>query len=638
MSNAVKKWLLITLAALSFGVGAGDSRAAESPALTYQKDILPLLQKYCYSCHGNGRRKADLALDTFKNEADIVKQHEVWEKVAQNLTSNEMPPRGRTILKPTPAERDLLAKWVQGTLDQHYRGARPDPGRVTVRRLNRQEYNNTMRDLVGVDLHPADEFPEDDTGYGFDTIGDVLSISPLLMEKYITAAEKVLDKAIVLSVKGAKAAPLLESHKRIFFRSWTPTNKTEAAREIINAFAKRAFRRPTTVQETERYLRLVAMVEEQNEPFEKGIKLALQAILVSPHFLFRWELDGEPGNSNATRSLNEHELASRLSFFLWSSMPDDRLFDLAGKGQLRRNLESEVRRMLKDPKANAFVANFAGQWLQLRNLRTVAPDPTAFPLFTDKLREDMRRETELFFAHIMREDRSVLEFIKADYTFVNERLAKLYGFSGVKGEQFEKISLAGTPRGGLLTHASVLTLTSNPTRTSPVKRGKYVLENILGTPPPPPPPNVPELNEEKALTGNMRQQMEQHRANPTCASCHSRMDPIGFGFENFNGIGVWRDKDGGQPINAADELSGGQQFNGPSALTNLLLARKSDFAQCLSEKMLTYATGRGLEFYDKRTVDAIAQQLAKDNYRFSSLIVAVVKSLPFDMKRGDGKR
>lgn len=638
MSNAVKKWLLITLAALSFGVGAGDSRAAESPALTYQKDILPLLQKYCYSCHGNGRRKADLALDTFKNEADIVKQHEVWEKVAQNLTSNEMPPRGRTILKPTPAERDLLAKWVQGTLDQHYRTARPDPGRVTVRRLNRQEYNNTMRDLVGVDLRPADEFPEDDTGYGFDTIGDVLSISPLLMEKYITAAEKVLDKAIALSVKGAKAAPLLESHKRIFFRSWTPANKTEAAREIINAFAKRAFRRPTTVQETERYLRLVAMVEEQNEPFEKGIKLALQAILVSPHFLFRWELDGEPGNSNATRSLNEHELASRLSFFLWSSMPDDRLFDLAGKGQLRRNLESEVRRMLKDPKANAFVANFAGQWLQLRNLRTIAPDPTAFPLFTDKLREDMRRETELFFAHIMRGDRSVLEFIKADYTFVNERLAKLYGFSGVKGEQFEKISLAGTPRGGLLTQASVLTLTSNPTRTSPVKRGKYVLENILGTPPPPPPPNVPELNEEKALTGNMRQQMEQHRANPTCASCHSRMDPIGFGFENFNGIGVWRDKDGGQPINAADELPGGQQFKGPSALTNLLLARKSDFAQCLSEKMLTYATGRGLEFYDKRTVDAIALQLEKDNYRFSSLIVAVVKSLPFDMKRGDGKR
>ncbi len=638
MSHRVKKWLVIAVVALGLDVGAGESRAAEAQSLTYQKDILPLLQKYCYNCHGKGRRKADLALDDFKNEADIFKQHEVWEKVAQNLVANEMPPRGNTIAKPTPTERELIVKWVQGTLAEHYRAARPDPGRVTVRRLNRQVYNNTMRDLADVDLRPADEFPDDDTGYGFDTIGDVLSISPLLMEKYLTAAEKVLDKAIVLPVKGAKAAPLPESHKRIFFRSWTSANKTEAAREIIGAFARRAFRRPVTAQETERYLRFVAMAEEQHEPFEKGVKLALQAVLVSPHFLFRWELDGDPKNSKVTRSLNDHELAARLSFFLWSSMPDDRLFELANKGQLRRNLETEVRRMLKSPKANALVENFAGQWLQLRNLRTITPDPTVFPRFNDTLRDDMRRETEMFFAHIMREDRSVLDFIKADYTFMNERLAQLYGLPRVKGEQFQKTSLAGTPRGGLLTQASILTLTSNPTRTSPVKRGKYVLENILGTPPPPPPPNVPELNEEKALTGNMRQQMEQHRANSTCASCHSRMDPIGFGFENFNGIGIWRDTEGTQPINAADTLPSGQRFNGPAELTNLLLARKNDFAQCLSEKMLTYAIGRGMEFYDKRTVDAIAQQLEKNNYRFSTLIIGVVTSLPFDMRRGDGKQ
>ena len=633
----MKKWIFILAIALTLAGGAGDSRAAEAESATYQKDVLPLLQKYCYGCHGNGRRKADLALDAFKNEADILKQHEVWQKVAQNLTANEMPPRGQTIPKPTSAERDLLVKWVQGTLEKHYRSARPDPGRVTVRRLNRQEYNNTMRDLLDVDIRPADEFPEDDTGYGFDTIGDVLSISPLLMEKYLAAAEKALDKAIVLPVKGAKGAALPESHKRIFFRSWTASSKTNAAQEIINTFAKRAFRRPVAPQETERYLRLVAMAEEQNEPFEKGIKLALQAMLASPHFLFRWELDGEPGNSKATRTLNEHELAARLSYFLWSSMPDDRLFDLANKSQLRRNLDAEVRRMLKDPKAGALVENFAGQWLQLRNLRAVTPDPTIFPSFTDKLRDDMRRETELFFAYIMREDRSVLEFIKADYTFVNERLGQFYGVGRVKGEQFQKVSLAGTARGGLLTQASVLTLTSNPTRTSPVKRGKYVLENILGTPPPPP-PNVPELNEEKALTGNLRQQMEQHRANPTCASCHSRMDPIGFGFENFNGIGIWRETDGGQPINAADALPSGQQFSGPVALVNVLLSRKADFARCLSEKMLTYATGRGLEFYDTRTIEDIARQLEKDNYRFSSLILGVVKSLPFDMKRGDGKK
>jgi len=292
--------------------------------------------------------------------------------------------------------------------------------------------------------------------------------------------------------------------------------------------------------------------------------------------------------------------------------------------------------MLKDPKSSALVDNFAGQWLQIRNLSTVTPAKEKYPKFDEPLRAAMEKETELFFDNIIREDRSVLEFISADYTFVNERLARHYGISGVKGDKFQRVSLKGTPRGGLLTQGSILTITSNPTRTSPVKRGKWVLENLLGTPPPPPPPDVPELKEGKELTGALRERMEQHRANPNCAVCHQRMDPIGFGFENCDGIGAWRDKDGGAPIDPSGELVTGETFKGPAELRNILLKQKrGDFIRCLTEKMLTYALGRGLEYYDRCASDQIAKDLAKKNYRFSQLITAIVKSAPFQQRRGE---
>jgi len=380
------------------------------------------------------------------------------------------------------------------------------------------------------------------------------------------------------------------------------------------------------------------MAQKQGDTFERGVQLALQAVLVSPNFLFRGELQPEPNNPKAVHPINDYALASRMSYFLWSTMPDAELFALAEKGKLRRNLDAQVKRMLKDPKSRALVENFGGQWLQLRNLRIASPDAKTFPGYDDALRLAMQHETEAFFEHIVREDRPVLDFLNANYTFVNGRLAKHYGIDGVDGEKFQRVSLKGTGRAGVLTQGAILTLTSNPTRTSPVKRRKYVLENILGTPPPPAPPNVPELQEVK-LTGTLRQRLEQHRENPTCASCHARMDPIGFGFENFDGIGAFRQKDEDFPIDPSGQLVSGESFNGAPALATMLAKSKRDeFVRCLSEKMLTYAIGRGPEFYDKCALDEISKGVSKKGYRFSSLILEIVRSVPFQQRRGEAER
>jgi hypothetical protein len=330
-------------------------------------------------------------------------------------------------------------------------------------------------------------------------------------------------------------------------------------------------------------------------------------------------------------------MASRLSYFLWSSMPDDELFRLARQGKLHDPavLEAQVKRMLASPKARALADNFAVQWLNLRTLNSFSPDPKRFPAFNANLRGAMLRETEMFFMHVVQQDRSVLDFIDADYTFVNEQLAKFYGLKDVRGANFRKVSLAGTPRGGILTHASVLSVTSNPTRTSPVKRGKWILENILGTPPPPPAPDAGELKESE-LKGTLRQQMEQHRRNPSCANCHARMDPLGFGFENFNAIGRWRDKDGKHPIDASGVLPDGGKFNGPKELRKVLLGKKDQFVRCLAEKLLTYALGRGTERTDRCFIEEMAKNTAKKDYKFIALVNEVVKSDSFRKMRGKG--
>jgi len=617
---------------------AREERRSQRANAEYQQKIKPILDRHCYSCHGTEKQKADLSLADYADVAAVKADRKLWEEVLRKLRSREMPPEGKS--QPTDVERERVIAWIESELFP-VDCDNPDPGRVTIRRLNRVEYNNTIRDLVGVSLPLSDDFPADDTGYGFDNIGDALSLSPLLLEKYLAAAEKIVDAAMVDGPLDQSAPPLPSSHRRILFCQPEPGKTNDCARVVVSEFARRAFRRPPTAAEIARLMGLFQATVQEGASFERGIKITLQAILVSPHFLFRGELQPDPNNPHQVAPVNEFALASRLSYFLWSSMPDEELIGLAAAGKLRKNIEAQLHRMLADPKSQALVENFAGQWLQTRMLKELTPDPGVFPSFDEELRAAMAKETELFFAHVFREDRSVLDFLSGDYTFVNERLARHYGMSGVTGPEFRRVSLKGSPRGGVLTHASVLALTSNPTRTSPVKRGKWVLENLLAQAPPPPPPGVPPLDEAKeaAEGASLRQRLELHREDPMCSSCHSIMDPIGFGLENFDGIGAWREKDGAFPIAAAGALHTGERFSGVAELRQILATkRREQFVRCLVEKMLTYAVGRGLEYYDRCAVDQIMRQMARRDYRFSALISGVVKSAPFQMRRGEGDR
>jgi hypothetical protein len=382
---------------------------------------------------------------------------------------------------------------------------------------------------------------------------------------------------------------------------------------------------------------LASAATKAGDSFEEGLCVAIQGMLMSPHFLFRIEKDpaGKPESAN---EINQHQLATRLSYFLWSSMPDDELFACADKGVLRQPavLKAQVSRMLNDPKARALVENFGGQWLELRKLESAKPDRQRFPEFEDYLRMSMRRETELFFESIIRDDRSILDFVDGNYTFLNERLAKFYQVPGVKGPEFRKVALEGHPeRGGIVTHASVLTISSYATRTSPVLRGRWILENILNSPPPPPPPDVPNLDETKvASAASLRQQLEEHRKNTTCAACHVRMDPLGFGLENYDAVGAWRTREGDSVIDASGVLPDGRSFRGPAELKAVLKSDREAFAECLTEKLLIYALGRGVEAYDNPTIKGISKAIAEDGYRFSSLVLEIVKSAPFQMRTG----
>jgi hypothetical protein len=408
------------------------------------------------------------------------------------------------------------------------------------------------------------------------------------------------------------------------------------ATRIITSLAERAFRRPVPAAEAGRYTALFRAARGRGESFEDGVVVALQALLVSPDFLFRLEAD-RPAGPAAMAAVSQHELATRLSYFLWASEPDQALRARADGGSLRRPdvLAAEVRRMLHDPRAAALVREFGGQWLQFRALENVKPDVEKFPDFDPYLRMSMREETERFFARIVREDRSILDFLDAKYTYMNERLARHYGVAGVTGPEFRLVALTDPNRGGVLTHGSVLTVSSYSTRTSPVLRGKWVLDNLLNAPPPEPPPNVPIIDEAAiGASATQRQQLEAHRANPTCAACHRRMDPLGFGLENFDAVGKWRTRDGSFPVDASGALPDGRSFSGPAELTTILSSEREAFAKALTSKMLTYALGRGLEPYDRRTVRMIARKLPDHDYRFSGLVLEIVNSLPFQMRRG----
>jgi cytochrome c551/c552 len=753
-----------------------------------------LVNQYCVGCHSAKLKTGGLALEGL--DIHQVSGHaDVWEKVLRKVRSGEMPPRG--LPRPTPAEFAAFGQSLEESLDSAS-ATSPNPGRLAIHRLNRTEYSNAIRDLLGMDIQAGASLPADNTGYGFDNIADVLSMSPSLLERYVSVARSVsrlavgdlqvkptkdhyepprdpaaarrprnervgddlpfdsrggidfkryfpldaeyviqirmkpdpqiaaaegIDKPVIFEMRlplpaglhavgvtfprdsskteneappGARrpGPPAMKkgdagrtddmdlwldsarlqrfpvprgsadpevadvmisgpysvtgrgdtaSRERIFvcrpFPGKPSDGKAEedCARTILSNLARRAFRRPVVDADVTPLLAFYR-AGRQSGDFDGGIEKALEALLVSPDFLFRVEQDPAGCKPGTVYQISDLELASRLSFFLWSSIPDDQLLDLAQKGKLKDPavLTEQTRRMLDDPRSQALVSNFAGQWLYLRNLATWKPDAGIFPQFDESLRNSMRQQTELFFASVLHENRSILELLDADYTFLNQRLAEHYGIPDIYGPQFRRVTLADPNRRGLLGQASILMVTSYPNRTSVVQRGKWVLENLLGTPPPPPPADVPELKPE-GIDGKprpLRQAMEQHRANAVCAACHARMDPIGFALENYDAIGRWRSQDAGLPIDVSGNLPDGAQFVGPGQLARLLATNyRDDFVSTVTEKMLTYALGRGAEYYDQPAVRSITREAARENYTLTSLVVAIVNSVPFQMRR-----
>ncbi|HUR46272.1 MAG TPA: DUF1592 domain-containing protein [Candidatus Saccharimonadales bacterium] len=587
----------------------------------YEKEIRPILDTYCFKCHGQSKAKGGVNLYAYKDLTAVNHDPKTWNTVMTQMRDRNMPPENKP--QPTQGERDKLMAWLEQVFDKMDESQiAKDPGRVVIHRLSRLEYNNTIRDLLGVDTQPADKFPADGGGGGgFDNNADTLFVPPILMERYFDAAEQILAAAAPEAVFVAKPGFMV--------------SKSSAARKILEHHATRAFRRPVLRAEVDRLMKLYEETLRSGKSHESAVKLAMKAILVSPSFLFRVE---EDRGTTEPYPLNDYELASRLSYFIWSSMPDDQLFRLAGQHQLHEPsvLEAQVRRMLDDPKGRVLAQNFASQWLRVRDLKTtVQPDQNRFKTYTRELRDAMYEEPVEFFYSLLKENESLLKLLDSDYTYVNEPLARHYGIEGVEGTEMRRVALKDRNRGGVVGMAGVLTLTSYPLRTSPVLRGKYVLEELLGTPPPPPPPLVKSLPpDDKPRDGlTLRQRLEKHRENPDCAACHKRMDPLGFGLENFDAIGRWRTETAGKPVDASGEMTTGEKFTGPAELKKVLLSRKEDFVRNMSEKMLAYALGRGLEFTDTPAVRKIAKAVAADNCRSSTLILEVTKSYPFQYRR-----
>lgn len=658
-------WPVLLLLALPGGRAetAALQQVPSDREVRFERDLRPLLSKYCYGCHGGAKPKAEINLTLFPDEASVLRSRKVWKKVLDVLYAREMPPEDKA--QPTAQERDRLTGWIEAALAKPEAGGRRDPGRPVLRRLNHTEYNNTLLDLFGfqristyfnpskgmpdkVDYRPLRNYrrvvadlPPDDSDYGFDNIGEVLTLPPFLLEKYLSVAAEAVETAFT-DRQGARMARDLRSSR---------AKTRDGARAFLAAFLERAFRRPPAAAEIEAYLKLYDQAARDGAPYEEAMRVPLQAILVSPHFIFRMEGDAgpvRPGQAAAgVRAVDDWELATRLSYFLWSSMPDEELFAHARKGALRdpATLEAQVRRMLKDPKVKELGENFYLQWLQLAGIESAMPDPMLFKAFytNGHLPRSMRQEALLLFETILAEDRSVLEFVDPGWAWLNGTMRQHYGLEDPQAgpanrerDSWRRITLPDARRGGILTLAAVLTVTSLPTRTSPVKRGKWVLETVLGAPPPPPPPNVPDLEEDAVRVDGptLRKRLEQHRTNPNCAGCHNRIDPIGFALEQYDPIGAWREKDGKSPVDASAALSDGTSFKGAADFKKLLATkRRDDFVRCLAEKMLTYALGRKLEYYDAPAVREIVRATSQDGYRFSRLVLEVVKSYTFLHRR-----
>jgi hypothetical protein len=593
----------------------------------FDQNVRPLLQKHCLRCHGAEKPKGDVNLARFADEESLRGDPELWIRVIDALVERTMPPPSGNRAGPNVDDRQHAADSIEAILDT-VDGAR-DPGPSLIQRLTRRQYNNTIRDLLGVDTRPADAFPADGGGgAGFDNNASTLFVPPILMEKYLAAAAEVLTRA--------------DPSRYIAARPGAELSRDEAARRSIAAFARRAFRRSVESDEVERLMRLFRRADARGDRFEAAVRLALRAVLVSPGFLFLLERDRT--DVEGPHRVSEHELACRLSYFLWSSMPDAELSARADAGRLHEPdvLAMQVRRMLADPKSRAMAEDFAGQWLRVGSLADLAePDKRLFPEYTPELRDTMVEETVSFFHAILREDRPVVELLDSYYTFLNERLARHYGIEGVTGLDFRRVELKDRRRGGVLGMAAVLTLTSYPRRTSPVLRGKWVLEELLGTPPPPPPAMVKSLPTDERIRNGLtfRQRLEEHRKKAECASCHARLDPLGFGLENFDVLGRWRDKVQQQPVDASGKLTTGEEFSGAVALKTILVETKRElFVRNLVDRMLSYALRRGVEYYDAPTVKQIMAELESKDYRGATLVTAVVESLPFQYRRNKATR
>jgi hypothetical protein len=749
------------LVALALAVSPA-SLAATIPPTTFDSAVKPVFTQTCAACHNEKLSSGGLNVTTFLDPKSIETKRDAWEAILAKLRTGEMPPKG--IPKPPPEQMDALLSYVQGEFDRLDKSTKPDPGRIVAHRLNRNEYSNTIRDLLGVSYHAEEEFPIDDASFGFDNIGAVLTVSPTLMSKYMQAAEQIASRAVggdplpkpglfnkrsrikrldvdtiefkdrvdfdadyivraqlvghrgdtdkpvtlVISVDGKPVKTVevpvqisavnkqggatqrsskeqqvfltqgehtfrvafvndsaikdipaqahFNNNRNIYpdtieFAGPFPSKEPHASQKkvlicdpatgkacvdkILGTLATKAYRRPVTKPEVAELLAVFDKAKTGGYTAEQSLQFAIEAMLVSPQFLFRIERDPKNG---APGRISDLELASRLSYFLWSSMPDDELLHLGETNKLHQPaiLDAQVKRMIADPKSSAFAENFVGQWLEIRGLDAMQPDAKKFPEWNADLKEAMRTETSMFFAAVLRDNRPITDFIDGKYTFLNESLAKYYGIDGVTGPEFRRVELTTDQRSGVLTQASVLTVTSYPNRTSVVLRGKYMLENVFGAPPPPPPPDVPKLDEEKVgVAKSLRQQMEQHRSDAVCASCHSKMDVLGFGLENYDAIGRWRTTDGKFPIDSTGAFPNGKSFAGPAEMKTLLRDSMPEFTRCLAEKMLTYSLGRGIETFDRRTVRDIVQQTAQQDYKFQAMISAVIHSVAFQRRRGE---
>jgi hypothetical protein len=754
-------------ALLASGLGVASAATPPVDSAGFDAKVKPILKNTCAGCHNQAVASGGVNLLPYLDPATVFEDRAAWEKIAEKIEIGEMPPKG--VPHPPREQMMALVNFVRAEFEKADAAIKPDPGRVTAKRLNRNEYRNTIRDLLAVDFRAEKDFPTDDSGYGFDNIADILTISPVLMEKYLNSAETIASRAmgadplpkkpleITCDLKtktlrrldystveashrvdfdgeyivrfgfpgqrgpDAKAVkmeflmdgqvigamdvetkpsdlvyfnPFSDGEMRLYlpegdhvFRAafvndqfiktlnndkdaysdkknkyigsitfigpfpakvekisrkkiliCDPSTGQACVEKIVTDLAHHAYRRPVTKTEVARLMKFVSMAKAQGQSTEQGIQLALEAMLVSPEFLFRIERDPNPADPANVHRLSDVELATRLSYFLWSSMPDDELLALAELNKLHEPavLDAQVKRMMADKKAEAFAENFAGQWLEVRNLDSITPDPQKFPAWTPELKEDLRTETRLFFGYVLGENRPISEFIDAKYTFLNESLAKYYGIQGVKGPDFRKVDLKTGERGGVLTQGSVLAVSSYPSRTSPTIRGKYVLNNILGSPPAPPPPDVPPLDDSKIGSDvSMRKQLEEHRSNAVCASCHNKMDVLGFGLENYDAIGKWRTMDGKFAIDAGGTMPNGKSFKTAAEMRTVLLDSMPLVSRCLTEKIMTYALGRGVQPYDSTALNRINQALAADGYRFQTLIYEVVRSLPFQSRRGE---